>query len=824
MNRVVGQSGGGGLIENDAMDDRRGGKGHVRCVAMANRLNQRFVEMLRVILLLAFLPWGVAAGELPGAVKVLLQKHCFECHDGETQKGKVRLDNLAAEFGTVAGTEVWGRVFAQLEKREMPPKKKPQPAAEEREVVLDWLGRELRAALAARQAAEGRVARRRLNRFEYQNSMRDLLGIEVNLMELLPEDGSAHGFDKVSGALTLSPVQVEKYLEAADVALDAALGVGAQPKFVQERYAGTNLLAGWDAKSARHLGGGAVAFFNSGYSPTELRRFRAPAPGRYRVRISASAFQTGGKPATFRVYGGNFGVGGKTKLLGHFEVPADKPAVVELVERLDGRGDTLKVVSYGTIPWQNKADEYAGPGFAVQWIEVEGPLEARAWPPATRKQLLGDVDLERGTLRDAEVVVKRLAGRAFRRPVGDDELAPYIALVRERLEQRVPFAEALRVGLKAVLVSPRFLQFEEQPGRLDGHALASRLSYFLWSTLPDEALLAAAVRGELESPDGLRRQVERMLNDARARAFTDDFTGQWLGLRNIDFTTPDARLYPEYDELLQVSMVQETRAFFDELLKRDLSVTNFVESDFAMLNGRLARHYGIPGVEGLEVRRVALKPEWHRGGVLTHGSVLKVTANGTTTSPVSRGVWLLDRILGRPAPPPPPNVPAVEPDIRGASSIRDQLAKHRESETCGSCHARIDPPGFALESYDVVGGWRERYRISPERNQRGVEWVTLTVNQRDVRVALGPAVNAGDVLADGRKFRDLAELKRLLLADTDQILRGLAEKLLVYATGHGIEFTDEAVVSDVVRRTKARNLGFRALVHEVVQSETFRSK
>ena len=766
-----------------------------------------------------------AATPLPAPTKTFLQKHCFECHDADTQKGKVRLDNLPADFATPATTETWGKVFAQLERREMPPKKKPQPSDVERQAALDWLGPQLRGAVAARQNAEGRGALRRLNRFEYQHTMHGLLGIEVNLMELLPEDGSAHGFDKVSSALTLSPVQVEKYLEAADVALDAAIGVGPQPKFASERFAATNLLANWDGKSHRPLPDGGIALFNSGYSPTELRRFRAPAPGRYRIRISASGFQTDGKPATFRVYGGSFGVGGKTKLLGHFEVPADKPTVVEMVERLDGRGDTLKVISYGTIPWQNIAEAYTGPGFAVHWLEVEGPLEAKDWPPATRKQLLGDADLERGTFSAAERVLKQFAPRAFRRPVSDADLAPYLALVRERLDKGVKFADALRVGLKAILVSPRFLMLDEQPGKLDGYALAARLSYFLWSSAPDAELLAVATKGDLTKPAVLRAQTERLLKHPKARAFTEDFTGQWLALRNIEFTTPDARLYPEFDELLQVSMVQETHAFFDELLENDLSVLNFVESDFAMLNERLAKHYRVPGVSGLEVRRVTLRPEWHRGGVMTHASVLKVSANGTTTSPVLRGVWIIDRILGRPAPPPPPNVPAVEPDIRGAKSIREQLAKHRELESCAGCHARIDPLGFALESYDVIGGWRDRYRISPAPNQRnGVEWFTISVNQRDMRLALGPKVDASDALPDGRKFSDLVELKKLLLAEPDAIARGLAEKLLIYATGHGLEFTDEAVLSDIVRKAKAKNFGFRALVHEVVASATFQSK
>lgn len=408
-----------------------------------------------------------AAASAPGAplfafTKDFLSRHCLECHDADTQKGKVRLDNLAPNFTSPASAETWGKVFSQLEKREMPPKKKTPPTDAERQTVLNWLGPELHAATAARQAAEGRVAWRRLNRTEYQSTMHDLFGIEVNVLELLPEDALAHGFDKISTALTLSPVQMEKYLEAADLALDTALGVGPQPKFLQERYAATNVVVNWDSKSVRWLAdGGSVVLFNSGYSPTEVKKFRAPAPGRYRIRVSASGFQTAGAQARFRLYGGSFGVGGKTKLLGFFEVPADAPATVELIARLDGRSDTLKVVPYGTIPWQNAGATYTGPGLAVQWIEVEGPLEAKVWPPATRAHLLGDVDLEKGTLADAASVLRRFAPRAFRRPVSDADLAPYLQLVSERLEKGVKFADALRVGLKAVLVSPRFLKFND---------------------------------------------------------------------------------------------------------------------------------------------------------------------------------------------------------------------------------------------------------------------------------------------------------------------------------------------------------------------------
>lgn len=773
---------------------------------------------------------SVAHAAQPAALatgKAFFDKYCVECHNQETREGRFDLTSLSfdrAALASEATFDAWARVFRQVNTKAMPPRDSDQPSDAERRAIVDALGRQLQAVGLARQAAEGRVELRRLNRVEYQNTMHDLLGIETNLMELLPEDGQAFGFDKITTALTLSPVQMEKYLEAADLALDAAIGVGPKPKFLDEQYAASDLVATWAAKSARQLEGDkGVVLFNSGYSPTEVKKFRAPAPGRYRVRISASGFQSDGKPVTMRLYAGNFGVGGKTRLVGHYEAPAGEPKLIELVERIDGRGDTLKIVPYGTISWQNDGPGYAGPGLAVHSIAVEGPLEAKEWPPATRRQLLGEVDLEKGTLADAEAILKQFAPRAFRRPVSDAELAPYVQLVRERLDRGVTFGDALRVGLKAVLVSPRFLMLDEQPGLLDDYSLASRLSYFLWSTMPDAELLALAERHKLAENSVLHDQVERMLDDPRAQGFTTNFTGQWLGLRNIEFTTPDARLYPEFDEYLQVSMVNETHAFFNEILKHDLSLLNFVHSDFAMLNERLARHYGIPGVSGPEIRKTPLQPDWHRGGVMTQGSVLKVTANGTTTSPVIRGVWIADRILGRPVPPPPENVAAVEPDIRGAKTIRDQLAKHREVESCATCHARIDPLGFALESYDVIGAWRDRYRISPERGQRA-EWITLVINQRDQRVALGPAVDSSDKLPSGQTFANLDELKKHLLAEPEPIVRGLTEKLLIYATGHGLVFTDEAVVSNIVERMKTKNNGVRSLIHEIVASEVFRSK
>ncbi|HEV3027370.1 MAG TPA: DUF1592 domain-containing protein, partial [Planctomycetota bacterium] len=385
--------------------------------------------------------------------------------------------------------------------------------------------------------------------------------------------------------------------------------------------------------------------------------------------------------------------------------------------------------------------------------------------------------------------------------------------------QGLSFENAVRVGLKAALCSPQFLFLREKPGPLDGYALASRLSYFLWSSMPDTELFELADKGRLADPQVLRAQTERLLRNPKGRRFTENFTGQWLGLRDINATMPAETLYPEFDGLLQDSCVKETGLFFQEVLENDLSLLNFVDSEFTMLNERLALHYGIPGVKGLQFRKVSLPPGNDRGGVLTQASVLKVTANGTTTSPVLRGAWVLRNILGQPPPPPPANVSSLEPDIRGAVSIREQLARHRELASCTSCHDRIDPPGFALEAFDAIGGRRTRYR-STEGEKTSVE---LTKEWR-ISVKLGKTVDATGALPDGRRFRDVSEFRKILLEDRDQIARCLAGKLIVYATGSAIRSADGTVIDEILARVRGKSYGFRTLLHEVVQSRIFLNK
>ncbi|MBC8291154.1 MAG: DUF1592 domain-containing protein [Planctomycetes bacterium] len=718
----------------------------------------------------------------------------------------------------------------------MQPKGEPRPKPAELTRILADLRSRLLAADRERQKREGRTVLRRLNRYEYENTIRDLFAIDIDLKDLLPEDTSAHGFDNIGEALTVSSVLLGRYLEAADMALDAAIVTGPRPETRKGRYSYLDERRVKDHKSYRRLDD-ALVFFSAGYSPTEINQFRTKVAGEYRVRVSAYAHQSE-EPVTFRVYGAD---DAGAFLAGYFDAGV-KPTVHEMTVRL-GYRKTVRVVPYGTrISKWNQADVEKGPGLAVQWVEVEGPLIDQ-WPPESLRRVFGNLPLEvvnaeemkrnrrlqpvreavsTEPLADARAIFERFLTKAFRRPVGEKTLQSYLALVATQLKDGTSFHEAIRFGLKAALCSPHFLYLQEPSesgGELDDFQLASRLSYFVWSTLPDDELLNLARAGKLRDAAVLREQTERLLIDPRSHALTENFLGQWLDLREIDFTSPDRILYPEFDELLKISMVRETELFFEELLQKDLSVANFIDSKFAILNGRLARHYGIPGVKGQAFRSVTLKPEFHRGGVLTQASVLKVTANGTNTSPVLRGVWLLEKLIGEPVPPPPANVPAVEPDIRGATSIRDQLAKHRADESCSVCHRRIDPAGFALENFDVIGGWRENYRSVGEG-----ESVDTEIDGRRVRYKRGPAVDSGDVLSDGRQFRGISDFQKLLLADRNQIARAVTSKLVVYSTGSPMQFADTEETDAIVKRASAKNHGLRTLIHEVVQSRLFRSK
>ena len=765
---------------------------------------------------------------------LLLESHCQKCHGGGKAKGKFRIESLSGDFADRQNRAMWLAVMEQLEAGDMPPEKEPRPTEQEVQAVVERIRQRAKAAEIAQRAAEGRVVLRRLNQAEYVNTVRDLLHVDVDLSDLLPPNTSTSGFDNNAAALHTSSFLLRNYLAAADRVLDAAIANKGEPWKLNKRYDlreeksiartgsvyrhvddGVAIFAVWESANIR------VTMWNM------FTRFR----GKYRIRISGYGYQSDGKPVDFHVNAGTFKEVTEERLIDYFSFPADEPTVLEFVEQLEPE-NRLRIIADGlpALPPEVEkvgAEQYKGPGLAIQWVEVEGPL-LESWPPPSHKSIFGDMPRERvpsaddpdrlevvslQPMADAERILNSFARRAFRRAVTDLDIQPFLRRVQSRLDEGYSFEQAMRVGLKGIMVSPDFLFLREKnspdTNQLDDDALPSRLSYFLWSSMPDEELLGLAEDRKLNEPAVLRQQVERMLDDPKSNSFTENFTGQWLSLRAIDDTMPDRTLYREYDDILKTASLKEPKLFFEEMLKNDLSITNFVSSDFTFLNARLAKHYNIPGVVGAYMRKVALPPGSHRGGVMTMSSVLKVTANGTTTSPVLRGAWLLERILGTPPPKPPPDIGAIEPDIRGATTIREQLAKHRDVESCARCHREIDPPGFALESFDVIGGWRNHYRAIQEGSRRVIK---------------GPPVDSTGVLPDGRRFENIDDYKLLLLQDKDQLARNLAEKLLSYSTGAEPTQLDKPEIERIVKSVREKEYGFRALIHDVVQSTLFKSK
>jgi hypothetical protein len=808
--------------------------------------------------------------EFAAKLRPFLAKHCVVCHGPETHERGLRLDSLSLEFDERDKAATWTKVLDRLSRGEMPPKDEPRPPEKDTQLVTAGLQRGLHEASLVKQQREGRVVLRRLNRTEYENTLRDLLGNWVEVKDLIPDDNSAAGFDNVSAVLDVSSVHLLRYQEAAEKALQTVIPNRPLAEF-KERRTGREitekqkLFKDLLEKSVR-LDGDKLVMHVRPYGHIPCATATAPQTGRYRVRASVYATGTAGNPLPLLCscraeYGRE-----DNDVRAVHDVPADKPTVIEGEFDLKQRqvivftGWTLPTIRDFTAAHKNASlDGFTGPGLVVEWVEIEGPLDV--WPPKGYQRLFGDVPLKPKSVaraeaagqapppasakprdnwwiydplvvastkprEDAERLMRSFLPQAFRRPVSEDLQQYYVKTVLAALDEKVTFSDAMLLGYKAALCSPHFLYLTEpiassQGGAtLDDYSIASRLSYFLWSSMPDEELIGLASKGELKKPAVLRAQVERMLNDAKARNFTKNFAGQWLELRNINATSPDPQMYGEFNDFLFWSMPRETEMFFEEVLRADRSVTEFVDSDWSFLNERLAEHYGIPGVMGGELRMVKLPAGCHRGGVLTQASVMKVTADGTRTSPVLRGKWVLERILGQPPSPPPPDIPSIEPDIRGATTIRQQLDKHRHTAACASCHRYIDPPGFALESFDVIGGWRDFYRGTGANRAKQVE---LT-NYPGRKIFRGLDVEMGGETPDGRPFKDIDEYKQLLITDKDQLARNMAQKLLIYATGADIQFADREVVEKLVASSREKNYGFRSLIHDVVQSRIFLSK
>ncbi|MEM9826563.1 MAG: DUF1592 domain-containing protein [Planctomycetota bacterium] len=792
-----------------------------------------------------------------------LVQHCAGCHADGADEGGFDLDKLGDDLSDPATFHRWVRIFDRVRLGEMPPEDaEPVPADD-----IASLVRTLEPSLhQAHSAAKGTVLRR-LNRREYSNTINDIFGTQIDLVPRLPEDGRSHEFDNVGEALGLSMVHLQQYLDAADAVIDAATAKTAErPEVttIEASYAQTREGEKFIGSLWKQLPDGSVVFFKRlGYPTGMLRGSDVKQPGRYRIRITGYAHQSD-RPVTIRVGGTSFARGSEKPTYGYAELPPlddndGRPTTIEMTANIGHRymieidpwildkgildkgimdtGITntgeIDLASYNLR--KQGVEGYPGPGVAITKVQLIGPI-LESFPSRGHELLYRNFtrtpkpkrkhrDQEFELTSDDPIAAARqtltdIATIALRRPVPGNEVSRYVDLFAGQLEQGESMESSLRTATAAIFCSPDFLFLQENDRWLDDHAIAARLSYFLTRTAPDADLRRAAAAGSLANdPDELLRQTRRLLDDPRNERFVIDFCDAWLNLRDIEFTSPDQQLFPEYDEFLQYSMLGETRAFVTHLIDRNLPVTNVVRSDFAMLNERLANHYGINGVRGPQLRPVSLPTDSLRGGLLSQGAVLKVSANGTNTSPVVRGVYVMERILADPPQPPPPSVPGVEPDIRGATTLRELLDRHRDLDSCRACHAKIDPPGFALECFNPIGGYREWFRSLGEG-----EKVTVEVNGRKVRYRRGPPVDATGALADGTRFDGFQKF-RDLLADQPRVLAtALVTKLLTFATGREMGFSDRPMIARIVDRTANDGYRVRDLIEQVVLSEAFRHR
>lgn len=889
---------------------------------------------------------GVSLAAAPPFGDAFLQKNCTVCHNSSSASGGLDLTKLAFEPANADNFAIWVKVHDRVSAGEMPPAAMPRPAADSLTQFTKGLSDALTGYERASVAEHGRAGLRRLNAYEYENAIRDVLSVPwVQIKGKLPQDGESFRFNKIGGALDVSHIALSRYMSSADYAMREAMAA----KLVQPAPSTTRIYARQEPTLARSfrpregntrtdrlnfpvLDSHAQPDVRAGRSPisspdTKEREavgrvssifsdaggfswssLRVTTPGRYRIKVKGySIWVSGGgvdhwniegfgqqktaylyppryhRPNPDEVWPGrrNEPIGiyaqssGQSRPLGEFDFTPE-PSVNQ-VEVLLGANETLQTDAMRLFRTRvnGTEEEYVNPlaqqdgmpGVAFQWIEVEGPLYDQT-TGAGYRLMFGDLPMRRlgadepggVTLQivapqapvdgsavpvrprfgprmqdvrvevtsahpkeDGERLIRAFLARAYRRPVEEAHAKRFLALFNQQFEQGRGFAKSLVATYTAVLSSPGFLYVQEAPGKLDGYSLATRLSLFLWNSEPDSELRSLAAAGRLGKPEVLKAQTERLLNDPRSRRFVDAFTDYWLDVRKIDDSSPSTTLYNDYelDDPLKLAAVEETRLFVQELLAKNLPARTIVDSDFTFLNERLAQHYGVPGVTGVHMRKVMLPKDSVRGGLMTQASVLKVTANGTTTSPVLRGVWIMERILGfRTAP--PPSVPAIEPDIRGAVTIRQQLDKHRADATCASCHRKIDPPGFALESFDVMGGWRDHYRVFAD-NVKPEPGIGLSGQPFAFRY--GPPVDSAGALPDGPSFQNIRDFKRLLIEREEQkVARNLVGQLTTYATGAPIGFSDRKQVDMILDKSRASGFGVRSIVQGIVQSDLFQYK
>jgi len=799
-----------------------------------------------------------------------LERHCIDCHDAETKKGELDLTGMQYDLSVAKRRAKWVQIHDRVAKGEMPPNgKKLSPA--HRTKFVAGLSNALHQADLTNVRTEGRGSIRRMTREEYANNLRNILALpDLDVMDKLPADRDAHGFTRVSKLLDMSRVQLAGYLDATEAALKQAVasGVKALPP-VKKRFTGTDLFP-----ATTSFGGREAMFFIRNNVMLNLpssmlkkmpraeqvsedieaaifrsatwpyfgypRGFRAPHDGRYRVRFSARAVRQlqdyrivpayDPLPMSFRArQSSGPDVSGDVRETGGWMDLKPEQQEFETTVLLKKK----EVFEYSLlglpVPFirTDNGFYYDYPprqrdghrGAVISWMEVEGPLSEGEWPPASHQVLFGDLPiraaakgsdfgvnvLSKHPSKDAERLFRRFARRAIRRDVSEEAVQRYLTLINEKLASGGSFVEAMIKGYQAFLCSGHVVYLPPQ-------SIASRLSHLLWSSGPDEQLQ------KIDAHD-LRGETDRLIADVRFENFVNDFTVQWLELGDVRRDEPDNRLYPEYrkDDYLIASMEKETRAFFRAMVRENLPVTTLVDSEFTFVNDRLARHYGLQHVAGSKLRRFKL-PNWSPyGGLLTQASILKLTANGTTTSPVIRGAWVMDKIMGDPPPPPPKSVPAVEPDIRGATTIREQLAKHTKDKSCAACHARFDPVGFALENFDVMGAWRDRYRSM----STGEKITGYDPAGHPYTYHIGKTIEPHGKLLNGKAFGNIGELKQLLAAKPRQLARNLLHHLTLYTTGTPVRFSDRDEIESILNATKKGGYRVRDLLHGLIGNRIF---
>ena len=823
---------------------------------------------------------------LPQAVTRYFEQYCYRCHGDEMQKGDRRLDQFPVTL--TAGSDAADLLEEALDainRADMPPREEDvtQPPAEETRQAVSEITGYLEHLLSAQ--AVSATMMRRLNRFEYRNTLRDLLGLHTEFFDPtadFPVDATMHGFDNNGEALTLSDYQLQRYVEVAEESVESASSFDVHQPRTRTRHFTAGDFNGVDSYERApvtwrlivndeylEIGHGQPSERHPNFVKALARDGGVPEDGWYTISVRAAAANRvdhGYEHSEFQRYQSQplklaLWIAPNVHLLD--KTAADQRLLVDVWDLPDGEPQTFTQriwLGKGAIPfvsWTNGisskgnirriaeryhpeviratntqldaarlgdpeaqalvarllenednallSEVYHGPCVRVWGMEIEGPSFPE-WPPASHRLLFGDET--DATKIDIDQTVLRFASRAFRQPVEPIEVEHYTAFIRDRIQGGDTHAQAIKLGLAAMLTSPRFLYLDEgndESGpELTQHELASRLSYFLWSTMPDDELFEAASSGRLNDPTELRSQVERMLRDERARGFVDHFTDGWLRINILGSMPPDPKAFGAYySDRLEGFFRQETRLFFSHLLDSNGSIVDLLDSDYTFLNDALATHYGVDGVYGEHFRRVALQPEHHRGGLLGQGSVLTLTANGIETSPVVRGIWVLENILGTPPPPPPPDVEPLEPDTRGTTTIREQLDRHRNVATCAECHRKIDPAGFALEFYDPIGGYRSNYPALG---------------------GLGPPVDGTGQLPSGETFEDEHGFKQLLLDRKDRFAETLTEKLLTYATGRAMTFRDQRDIQRIAADCAESGYGLRDLIISVAVSDTFQNR